>query len=165
MEQLSAMFCWARGGCRVQCQMPTGLRLVDVHRSNVRFDLKHAMSEAPVNPLIIARGKELFLLIWECLSSRLDWPVVNRFIEDPSDADRILIFYAAFYVVNTKCVTCHAAYKRVDRLRSQVVEGEDNLCLCACCTAPCGYSDCVYCWLVEGALQLLAAIASGSGYA
>ena len=90
------------------------------------------MSEAPVNPLIIARGKELFLLIWECLSGRLDWPAVSRFIEDPSDADRILIFYAAFYAVNTKCVTCHAAYKRVGILHSQVVEGEDNSCLCAC---------------------------------
>jgi len=36
------------------------------------------MPEAPVNPLIIAKGKELFLLIWECLSGRSEWTSVNR---------------------------------------------------------------------------------------
>ena len=68
------------------------------------------MPEAPVNPLIIAKGKELFLLIWECLSGRSEWTSVNRFIQDDiSDADRVLVLYAAFYAVNTKCEHCHAA--------------------------------------------------------
>ena len=61
------------------------------------------MLEAPVNPLIIAKGKELFLLIWECLFGRSEWTTVNRFIQEPCDADRVLVLYAAFYAVNTKC--------------------------------------------------------------
>ena len=123
------------------------------------------MPEAPVNPLIIARGKELFLLIWECLSGRSEWTSVNRFIQDDiSDADRVLVLYAAFYAVNTKCEHCHAAYKRARRLSSQVVEGDDQFCLCSCCQAPSGYSDCVYCHRIEGALNLLAAVATGSGF-
>ena len=122
------------------------------------------MPEAPVNPLIISKGKELFLLIWECLSGRSEWTAVNRFIQDPSDADRVLVLYAAFYAVNTKCEHCHAAYKRARRLSSQVVEGDDQFCLCSCCQAPYGYSDCVYCHRIEGALNLLAAVATGSGF-
>ena len=122
------------------------------------------MPEAPVNPLIIAKGKELFLLIWECLSGRSEWTTVNRFIQEPSDADRVLVLYAAFYAVNTKCEHCHAAYKRARRLSSQVVEGDDQFCLCSCCQAPSGYSDCVYCHRIEGALNLLAAVATGSGF-
>ena len=76
----------------------------------------------------------------------------------------MLVLYAAFYAVNTKCEHCHAAYKRARRLSSQVVEGDDQFCLCSCCQAPSSYSDCVYCHRIEGALNLLAAVATGSGF-
>ena len=90
------------------------------------------MPEAPVNPLIIAKGKELFLLIWECLSGRAEWTSVNRFIQDDvSDADRVLVLYAAFYAVNTKCEHCHAGFINSGRPSAQVVLGHQE-CECSC---------------------------------
>ena len=102
-----------------------------------------------VHPDIIARGRWLFLEFWECLWGRASWEPITRYITDPEPADRYVVIYAALYAVNTKCEHCHAGFINSGRPSAQVVLGHQE-CECSCCTAPPGYSDCVYCQRVAG---------------
>ena len=104
-----------------------------------------------VHPEIIERGRWLFLEFWECLSGRSAWEPISRYITDPTPGDRFIVIYAALYGVNTKCEHCHAGFINSGRPSAQVVLGHQE-CECSCCTAPPGYSDCVFCRRVEGAI-------------
>ena len=121
------------------------------------------MESSPVPKEIIVRGKKVFLLLWEYLAGNAPLESVSRYIDTDADRlDRIESVYAIFYGVNTKCVDCHEGFKRAGRLSSQVVEGGEH-CLCICCTAPLGYSECGYCHRVDGAVELLVAVTQGGG--